>query len=98
MSELYAGLDLRSGNTYIGLIEKGTTCKTYLQHSAQLSTVDTVDIRTGNLSNEILFQSSQLQNSPDVIPAKAGIQSFQGFLDPRLRGGDSFLSFAITSI
>ena len=24
MSELYAGLDLHSGNTYIGLIEKGT--------------------------------------------------------------------------
>jgi hypothetical protein len=23
-----------------------------------------------------------------VIPAKAGIQSFQGILDPRFRGGD----------
>ena len=25
-----------------------------------------------------------------VIPAEAGIQSFQKFLDPRLRGGDTF--------
>jgi hypothetical protein len=24
---------------------------------------------------------------PDVIPAEAGIQAFQGFLDPRFRGG-----------
>jgi len=27
--------------------------------------------------------------TPDVIPAKAGIQSFQGFLDPRFRGNDT---------
>ncbi len=33
---------------------------------------------------------SQLQNSQNVIPAKAGIQSFQEFLDPRFRGGDTF--------
>jgi hypothetical protein len=31
---------------------------------------------------------SQLQSSRNVIPAKAGIQSFQDVLDPRFRGGD----------
>ena len=34
--------------------------------------------------------SNQLQNYQNVIPAKAGIQSFQVLLDPRLRGGDTF--------
>jgi hypothetical protein len=33
-----------------------------------------------------------LQKTRIVIPAKAGIQYFQYFLDPRFRGGDSFLS------
>jgi methyltransferase (TIGR00027 family) len=42
---------------------------------------------------------SQLQNSRNVIPlilvipAQAGIQSFQEVLDPRFRGGDSFFEF-----
>jgi len=36
-----------------------------------------------------------LQKSEIVIPAEAGIQSFQEFLDPRFRGGDTLLSFAI---
>ncbi len=29
-------------------------------------------------------------SSPSVIPAEAGIQSFQRLLDPRFRGGDVF--------
>jgi hypothetical protein len=36
------------------------------------------------------FLLSQLQKSEIVIPAKAGIQSFQELLDPRFRGGDTF--------
>jgi hypothetical protein len=28
-----------------------------------------------------------------VIPAKAGIQGFESFLDSRLRGSDNFVSF-----
>ena len=46
------------------------------------------------------IHSSQLQKSEIVIPAKAGIHSFQGLLDPRFREGDTFLllSFAITSL
>jgi hypothetical protein len=32
----------------------------------------------------------QLQKSKIVIPAEAGIQSFQEYLDPRFRGGDTF--------
>ena len=45
-------------------------------------------------------RGSLLQKSPivrtdplNVIPAKAGIQSFQRIMDPRLRGGDSSLEF-----
>ena len=34
--------------------------------------------------------SSQLRNSEIVIPAEAGIQSFQEFLDPRFREADTF--------
>ena len=36
---------------------------------------------------------NQLQNSRKVIPAEAGIQSFQDVLDPRFRGGDNFFEF-----
>jgi len=37
----------------------------------------------------IIRPRSQLQKSKIVIPAEAEIQSFQEFLDPRLRGGDT---------
>ena len=37
----------------------------------------------------IIRPRSQLQKSEIVIPAEAEIQSFQEFLDPRLRGGDT---------
>ena len=39
------------------------------------------------------YQQSQLQKSEIVIPAKAGIQSFQELLDPRFRGGDTLFEF-----
>jgi hypothetical protein len=29
MSELYTGMDLHSGNTYVGIIEKGTTKRVF---------------------------------------------------------------------
>jgi hypothetical protein len=34
-----------------------------------------------------------LQKSLGVIPAEAGIQMFQGFLDPGFRRDDGFLEF-----
>jgi hypothetical protein len=36
---------------------------------------------------------SLLQKSLFVIPAEAGIQVFQGFLDPGFRRGDGFAEF-----
>jgi hypothetical protein len=36
---------------------------------------------------------SLLQKSLDVIPAKTGIQAFQGFLDPDFRRDDGFVEF-----
>jgi len=37
-----------------------------------------------------VYMRSQLQKSEIVIPAEAGIQSFEELLDPRFRGGDTF--------
>ncbi len=40
-----------------------------------------------------LLLVSQLQRSKTVIPAEAGIQSFQKLLHTRFHGGDTFFKF-----
>jgi len=53
----------------------------------------------GGLIEELYYSErysgnqSQLQKSEIVIPAEAGIQSFQKLLDPRIRRGDNFFDF-----
>ena len=44
--------------------------------------------RFSNSKQITLINASQLQNSYSVIPAKAGIQSYQCILDPGFRRGD----------
>jgi hypothetical protein len=43
--------------------------------------------------NYTASKKSLLQKSLFVIPAEAGNQIFQGFLDPGLRLGDGFIEF-----
>ncbi|MBM3300014.1 MAG: hypothetical protein FJY85_08670 [Deltaproteobacteria bacterium] len=44
-------------------------------------------------TSEIPFSQSLLQKSLAVIPAKAGIQSFQDVLAPGFRRGDGLVEF-----